>query len=55
MISFLNHLGEFDGKKLVSADRADLKLPETTTDTKKPATRKKMPLLPIRRVHSVPG
>lgn len=26
----LNHLGEFDGKKLVSADRADLKLPETT-------------------------
>jgi len=24
----LNHLGEFDGKKLVSADRADLKLPE---------------------------
>ncbi len=27
----LNHLGEFDGKKLVSADRADLKLPESTT------------------------
>lgn len=26
----LNHLGEFDGKKLVSADRADLSLPETT-------------------------
>ncbi|MCL7489160.1 MAG: molecular chaperone HtpG [Desulfobulbaceae bacterium] len=26
----LNHLGEFDGKKLVSADRADLKLPEST-------------------------
>ncbi|MHB1350166.1 MAG: molecular chaperone HtpG [Desulfobulbaceae bacterium] len=24
----LNHLGEFDGKKLVSADRADLELPE---------------------------
>ncbi len=27
----LSHLGEFDGKKLVSADRADLKLPESTT------------------------
>lgn len=27
----LNHLGEYDGKKLVSADRADLSLPETTT------------------------
>jgi len=26
----LNHLGEFEGKKLVSADRADLKLPETS-------------------------
>jgi molecular chaperone HtpG len=26
----LNHLGEFDGKKLVSADRADLHLPEST-------------------------
>jgi len=25
----LNHLGEFDGKKLVSADRGDLDLPET--------------------------
>jgi molecular chaperone HtpG len=28
----LNHLGSFDDKKLVSADRADLRLPETTTD-----------------------
>ena len=26
----LNHLGEYSGKKLVSADRADLSLPETT-------------------------
>jgi molecular chaperone HtpG len=25
----LNHLGEFEGKKLVSADRADLALPDT--------------------------
>ena len=25
----LNHLGEYDGKKLLSADRADLKLPDT--------------------------
>ncbi|MDY0350666.1 MAG: molecular chaperone HtpG [Desulfobulbaceae bacterium] len=31
----LNHLGEFQGKKLVSADRADLKLPETTTGQEK--------------------
>jgi TNF receptor-associated protein 1 len=31
----LNHLGEFDGKKLVSADRADLKLPESTTPDEK--------------------
>ncbi|MCL2457740.1 MAG: molecular chaperone HtpG [Desulfobulbus sp.] len=28
----LNHLGEYDGKKLVSADRADLSLPETAAD-----------------------
>ncbi len=28
----LNHLGEYDGKKLVSADRADLRLPEVKTD-----------------------
>ncbi len=26
----LSHLGEFEGKKLVSADKADLKLPETS-------------------------
>ena len=36
----LNHLGEFDGKKLVSADRADLKLPETTTDTEETSDQK---------------
>ena len=29
----LNHLGEYDGKKLVSADRADLHLPESTEST----------------------
>ncbi len=28
----LNHLGEFEGKKLVSADRADLSLPQTAKD-----------------------
>ncbi|MBM9538389.1 molecular chaperone HtpG [Desulfobulbus alkaliphilus] len=33
----LNHLGEYDGKKLVSADRADLSLPEATGD-KQPET-----------------
>lgn len=30
----LNHLGEFDGKKLVSADRADISLPKTDEDLK---------------------
>lgn len=30
----LNHLGEFDGKKLVSADRADLNLPKGEEDSK---------------------
>ena len=30
----LNHLGEFDGKKLVSADRADLDLSKSGTDEK---------------------
>lgn len=30
----LSHLGEFDGKKLVSADRADLNLPKGEEDTK---------------------
>ena len=29
-----SHLGEFDGKKLLSADRADLKLPETGKEDK---------------------
>lgn len=28
----LNHLGEYEGKKLVSADRADLRLPESKND-----------------------
>jgi len=28
----LNHLGQFDGRKLVSADRADLRLPESTPE-----------------------
>ena len=28
----LSHLGEYDGKKLVSADQADLRLPETTDE-----------------------
>jgi molecular chaperone HtpG len=32
----LNHLGEFDGKKLVSADRADLHLPESTESKTEP-------------------
>ena len=31
----LSHLGSYDEKKLVSADRADLVLPETTTDADK--------------------
>nr|WP_320011217.1 molecular chaperone HtpG [uncultured Desulfobulbus sp.] len=32
----MNHLGEYDGKKLVSADRADLDLPETGETTPEP-------------------
>lgn len=32
----LNHLGEYDGKKLVSADAADIRLPETTGEEDKP-------------------
>ncbi|MCL1981123.1 MAG: molecular chaperone HtpG [Proteobacteria bacterium] len=36
----LNHLGEYDGKKLVSADRADLSLPETTKDADQAAETK---------------
>ena len=35
----LNHLGEYEGKKLVSADRADLSLPETTDTTTEPETK----------------
>ena len=31
----LNHLGEFDGKKLVSADRSDLELPEAAEEDNK--------------------
>jgi len=31
----LSHLGKYDNKKLVSADRADLKLPDTAGDTQK--------------------
>ncbi len=33
----LNHLGEYEGKKLVSADRADLSLPENTDAASEPA------------------
>jgi len=35
----LNHLGEYDGKKLVSADRADLSLPESTGTASEPETK----------------
>ena len=33
----LNHLGEYEGKKLVSADRADLRLPEPEDKESEPA------------------
>jgi molecular chaperone HtpG len=33
----LSHLGEFEGKKLVSADRADLKIPESEEEKKQAA------------------
>ena len=41
----LSHLGEFDGKKLVSADKADLRLPETTEEQEdnKEESRGKLP------------
>lgn len=35
----LNHLGEYNGKKLVSADRADLSLPESTETASEPETK----------------
>lgn len=35
----LNHLGEYEGKKLVSADRADLSLPETTEAPPEPESK----------------
>ncbi len=35
----LNHLGEYDGKKLVSADRADLHLPESTESKAEPESK----------------
>jgi TNF receptor-associated protein 1 len=35
----LNHLGEYNGKKLVSADRADLSLPESTEPAAEPETK----------------
>ncbi len=35
----LNHLGEYNGKKLVSADRADLNLPESTEPAAEPETK----------------
>ena len=34
----LNHLGEYEGKKLVSADRADLRLPEPKDKEDEPAS-----------------
>jgi TNF receptor-associated protein 1 len=40
----LNHLGDYDGKKLVSADRADLSLPEPTGDDKAEARESGEPL-----------
>jgi molecular chaperone HtpG len=40
----LNHLGDYDGKKLVSADRADLSLPESTKDDKPEAQESAEPL-----------
>ena len=40
----LNHLGDYDGKKLVSADRADLSLPESTGADKPEAQESGEPL-----------
>jgi len=40
----LNHLGEYDGKKLLSADRADLKLPDAEETVQEEDDRKKKAL-----------
>ncbi|MEN8143265.1 MAG: molecular chaperone HtpG, partial [Thermodesulfobacteriota bacterium] len=37
----MSHLGEFEGKKLVSADRGDLELPDTAKDNAEPEDDKK--------------
>ncbi len=42
----MNHLGEFDGKKLVSADRADLELPPAETEKDEKAESSEQDLAP---------
>ncbi|PIE58107.1 MAG: molecular chaperone HtpG [Desulfobulbus propionicus] len=42
----LNHLGEYDGKKLVSADAADINLPESSTDNAEGAEKETAEALP---------
>lgn len=49
----LNHLAEFDGKKLVSADRADLQLPESTNEEKAEDTSDDATVLPEKEVEAL--
>ncbi len=49
----LNHLGEYDGKKLVSADRADLRLPESTEVTEPDAAKEQGEPLAAEIVESI--
>ncbi len=49
----LNHLGEYDGKKLVSADRADLRLPEVKADADDKSTEEQGEKLEAARIEEL--
>ncbi len=49
----LNHLGEYDGKKLVSADTADIRLPESTEDTSSTEEKEQGESLPADQVEAL--
>ncbi|WP_028584979.1 molecular chaperone HtpG [Desulfogranum mediterraneum] len=49
----MNHLGEYDGKKLVSADTADLRLPETTEENSGEDAKDKAEALPADQIEAL--
>jgi molecular chaperone HtpG len=49
----LNHLGEYDGKKLVSADRADLSLPETVETAAEPEVKESGEPLDVQSINAL--